>query len=63
MNTSHLNSSTSYMQGYFANLTQSNQNPLNVSQSMVFYDKSRYESEIFDLKKEVSTGLNFYLIY
>lgn len=53
MNTSHiLNSSSSYMAGYLSSIANANPN-LNVSQSLVFYDKSRHESEILDIKKEV----------
>lgn len=62
MNTSSsnfLNTSSTYMHGYLSSLAS---NPANgtaaggpsVSQSMVFYDKSRHhEQEVHDLKKEV----------
>ena len=54
MNTSHiLNSSSSYMAGYLSSIANANPN-LNVSQSLVFYDKSRHESEMMDMRKEVN---------
>ena len=53
-----LNSSASYIHGYLSNMASSN--PLNVSQSLIFFDKSRHESEMLDLKKDVSLnyGIN-----
>jgi hypothetical protein len=51
MNTSHILNSSGYLGNFLSNGNPPN---MSVSQSLVFYDKSRHESEILDLKKEVS---------
>ena len=53
MNTSHLlNQSSTFLHGYLAS-TNPNTN-MGVSQSLVFYDKSRQEQDMMELKKEVN---------
>ena len=56
--TNHLlNSSTNHLHSLLAmshvGASTTNLSQASVSQSLVFYDKSKHESDIFDLKKEV----------
>jgi hypothetical protein len=59
MNSNHslLNTSSTFMSGYLTSLASTNNNPLSVSQSLVFFDKSRHESEKHDMRKEVKIRL------
>lgn len=54
MNNSHiLSNSTNFMHGYLSSQGTKPSSNMSVSQSLVFYDKSRHESEIMEVKKEV----------